>query len=84
MLSELKPKKKRIPSPPPWGMESEKKFIDGLGTFSEAACRSTRPYIEWLRLYVETYTKSTLPVHKQGVRYAKTLIKQLVTSGDIT
>jgi hypothetical protein len=81
-MEMTKAEKKR--SEPSWGNESEKKFIDGMGTgifsgekkfFVDESSRAIRSYRSWLTMYIKAHENSPHSHHIVGVIYAQKKLK---------
>jgi hypothetical protein len=65
---------------PCWGDESEKKFIDGLGTHSKVRI-SMWSKRQWLQGYIRAHRNSPHKHHRIGVKYAKAKLAVAVAKG---
>jgi len=65
-----------------WGPESEKHFVDGIGTWRENAPKDPEEVPRFTRLallekYIEAHEPSPHPWHKAGVVHARKLAGEL-------
>lgn len=62
-----------------WGNESEKQFIDGIGTHQmvKRIDLSRHEKMHWLNKYIEAHEPSRQKHHKFGVGYAKLKLAEL-------
>jgi hypothetical protein len=71
---------------PSWGIECEKKFVDGMGTYSERRfiddnTGTIRTDRGWLTMYIKSHENSPHAHHKVGVTYAKNKLELMDKGG---